>query len=529
MKTTKIFIYLIQIIAISSAFFIVFQYSFNSEKNKIIEESSYKYRINTNKLIVENIYEDLLLGNLLEANRKLLKLQEEGIIQNFEIIPIDQPNIKKIDNCEIIYFDRVTKKNIWGKLCLLFSEKTLKLSEINFERISFIFLLILSFFSFLIFYIYQKIKKINKDLLNSIKLILTNEVAFNPENSIWEPVLVEMKRLVLLNNEKEKIIFSQKLQTEKIELANIVSHDMRAPLATINNLIQSKSLLNEEQKLIKIALNRLNGLANSLLNSNEYNNEFDILSIHNFNEIIENAIKTKKIEYPNFEIYYSKLKDPVFIEVDAVKFESIISNILTNAIEATRNISKIEVESALLENKLRLTIKDYGKGIPEEVLLVLGKEKITFDKAHGNGFGIYYASKIIKKWAGQFQIYSKINLGTEVVIYLPTKQLEIEKTSYILLDNDELVSMTWELKAKKAKIDLFIFKNSNDLLNSINKFNHESQFYIDSELDSEKGEDVAFKLFNLGFNNLFICSGHPPEKFSHLSYIKKVITKSPPF
>ncbi|MBI4655550.1 MAG: hypothetical protein HY746_02260, partial [Elusimicrobia bacterium] len=53
---------------------------------------------------------------------------------------------------------------------------------------------------------------------------------------------------------------------------------------------------------------------------------------------------------------------------------------------------------------------------------------------------------------------------------------------------------------------------------------------IDSELgDGIKGEDIAKTLNEKGFSNIYLETGHPAENFAHLSFIKKVISKEPPW
>ena len=73
------------------------------------------------------------------------------------------------------------------------------------------------------------------------------------------------------------------------------------------------------------------------------------------------------------------------------------------------------------------------------------------------------------------------------------------------------------------------FLTSSEVFSNVSLLPVDSTFYIDSELDNEKGEDIAQKLYNMGYLNLIMCSGHSKEKFAHLHFVKKVISKAPPF
>jgi hypothetical protein len=163
------------------------------------------------------------------------------------------------------------------------------------------------------------------------------------------------------------------------------------------------------------------------------------------------------------------------------------------------------------------------------LLLKLGREKVTFDKNNGNGLGVFYAVQTINSWGGYVDIQSQLNIGTTIKITLPIIAGVNHHSVNVLIDNDELVCITWETKAKKAGINLKTFRTSSEVFSNVSQLPIESIFYIDSELDNEKGEDIALKLLSMGYLNLIMCTGHSKEKFAHLPFIKKVISKAPPF
>lgn len=100
----------------------------------------------------------------------------------------------------------------------------------------------------------------------------------------------------------------------------------------------------------------------------------------------------------------------------------------------------------------------------------------------------------------------------------------------ILLDDDELVRLTWSMSAAKCNIPLQVFANSDHLISSLANLNKNSSFYIDSDLKEEKsGEDIAAELLAMGYENLYMASGYSADKFSHLKFLKGVIGKSPPW
>ena len=89
--------------------------------------------------------------------------------------------------------------------------------------------------------------------------------------------------------------------------------------------------------------------------------------------------------------------------------------------------------------------------------------------------------------------------------------------------------MTWKMAARAKGITLKAFKASADFLSGLEAFSKDTPIYIDSELgDGIKGEDIAKDLREKGFVCIYLETGHPPENFSHLPWLK-VIGKEPPW
>jgi len=100
----------------------------------------------------------------------------------------------------------------------------------------------------------------------------------------------------------------------------------------------------------------------------------------------------------------------------------------------------------------------------------------------------------------------------------------------VLIDNDSLIRKMWEMAAKKAAVDLSTFKSVEDFIDVCDQYPIESQIYIDYELDDEKlGTIEAKLLFERGFADLSLATGHDPKDLDIPVYIKNVIGKRSPF
>ena len=98
----------------------------------------------------------------------------------------------------------------------------------------------------------------------------------------------------------------------------------------------------------------------------------------------------------------------------------------------------------------------------------------------------------------------------------------------VLLDDDPLVHMNWKLAAKAAGVELKACKTPADLNAAIENLPRDTPVYIDSDLGNGiKGELIAGELHNNGYSNISMATGHSPEKFAHLPWLK-VTGKEPP-
>lgn len=109
-------------------------------------------------------------------------------------------------------------------------------------------------------------------------------------------------------------------------------------------------------------------------------------------------------------------------------------------------------------------------------------------------------------------------------------ELTKPKESIIHLEDDKLLRAAWKLEARDKGHPIFSFGSSEELLKDIDSFEKNITLYIDEELGEErKGSEIAKDLFEAGFENIYLSTGHPAEMFSGLTHIKGVIGKEPPF
>ena len=123
-------------------------------------------------------------------------------------------------------------------------------------------------------------------------------------------------------------------------------------------------------------------------------------------------------------------EDLRFAEVDAGQIGQVLHNILLNARQAmpeAGGIIEVHAENVVLAgapdraNRIRISIRDYGCGIPADVLPRIFDPYFT-TKPSGRGLGLATAHAIIAKHRGSLSAESRPGHGTTFTIELPASQ-----------------------------------------------------------------------------------------------------------
>ncbi len=105
----------------------------------------------------------------------------------------------------------------------------------------------------------------------------------------------------------------------------------------------------------------------------------------------------------------------------------------------------------------------------------------------------------------------------------------------VLLDDDPLIHLVWKSSAEAQGIRLQAHRTEQSLFESLSNLSPETPIYLDAQLWDEHGEsctdgvEVAQKLYGVGFRNLHLATGSPPERYQGLTFINSVRGKEPPW
>lgn len=246
---------------------------------------------------------------------------------------------------------------------------------------------------------------------------------------------------------EEDITKSKELDKNKTEFVNLVSHQLRTPLAgirwTVERFLGKKDIPEKELEpltdIYKSTI-RLSELVDAMLNMSRI--EAGTTSINpeqlDIVDFLNKYFKECSFLFKGKNIVFDFKSPSGGLEaiIDRASFQNIIQSVLYNAIEYTPEKGKIEFILEKKENVFLLIIKDSGIGIPpEEQNKIFNKffraTNAKLFKAGGTGVGLFIASEAVKLVGGKIWFESEEGKGTTFYVELPieSKAKTGEKTT----------------------------------------------------------------------------------------------------
>ncbi|QEK12394.1 hybrid sensor histidine kinase/response regulator [Crassaminicella thermophila] len=235
-----------------------------------------------------------------------------------------------------------------------------------------------------------------------------------------------------------------KLQTEFF--ANI-SHEFKTPLNLIFSTIQlfelcKQNYMDKHIKIMKQNCYRLLRLVNNLIDITKIDSGYFEIDLQNHNIVhIVETISLSILEYikrNELNLIFDTEVEEKIIACDADKIERIILNLLSNSIKFTKPGGSIVVKIYDKKEKVVISIKDNGKGIPKDKIDTIFERFMQIDKSlsrkkEGSGIGLSLVKALVEMHGGKISVKSEYGKGSEFIIEIPAKVLP---ESDIKIDNN---------------------------------------------------------------------------------------------
>jgi two-component system phosphate regulon sensor histidine kinase PhoR len=214
-----------------------------------------------------------------------------------------------------------------------------------------------------------------------------------------------------------------------------VSHELRTPLSSIKayteTILSSSDMSRETEKeylhVIEKETERLTTLIESILEISSIEaGTFQIVRGDvNIQEVINRVLSVLKplAQKGKIMLECDIPTELGILQGDESKIESVISNIVNNAIKFTPEGGRISVSAHYRGDELFFKVSDTGVGIPKESLTKIFDRFYRVyregEQVQGTGLGLAIVKEIVQMHGGRIDVESEVGKGTTFTVVLP--------------------------------------------------------------------------------------------------------------
>lgn len=225
------------------------------------------------------------------------------------------------------------------------------------------------------------------------------------------------------------------LEDDQKKFVSNVSHDFRSPLTSIKGYVEAMidgtippEMQEKYLNIILFETERLNKLTQSLLELNKFGSHGVMLDVTSFDinytirmtaQTFEGICTQKRI---SFDLILTGEK--LYVSADMSKIQQVIYNLIDNAIKFSHPDSTITIETTERNDKIFVSVKDTGIGIPKDSIKKIWERFYKTDLSRGKdkkgtGLGLSIVKEIISAHGENINCISTEGVGTEFIFTLP--------------------------------------------------------------------------------------------------------------
>lgn len=250
------------------------------------------------------------------------------------------------------------------------------------------------------------------------------------------PLIDSLGNLYAIGFMATDITERMELENRKDEFISMASHELKTPITSIKVFTQilqrqTKNTRIDNSKLylkrMDAQINRLSNLINELLDVSRIQSDKLMLNISkiNLNKLVKESVENIQATTDSHKIIVRGcIKNKITADKDRI--EQVLINLLTNAIKYSPKGKKVLLNIDDNKDKIMISIKDYGMGIPKKYQAKIFERFFRIDDERhsaspGLGMGLFISKGIIEKHKGKIWVESKVNKGSTFYFILPKK------------------------------------------------------------------------------------------------------------
>lgn len=311
-------------------------------------------------------------------------------------------------------------------------------------------------------------------------------------------------------------IFRDRTEEEKVdeiknEFVSIVSHELRTPLASVLGFIEillHRQLTPDKQQrylqtIYKEAM-RLSTLINDFLDLQRMESG---KQVYHFAPVELGSLLQEVAEQwtgkQSHQINLHFPDDAVWVRADADRLKQVAYNLISNAIKYSPLAKQIDLTLQQSGSRVRILIKDYGLGIPDEARDKLFSKFYRVDNSDrrqigGTGLGLAIVREIVEAHQGTISFESAMGKGTTFTVELASYEVLSAEGSVMILEDDNNLAKLIEIALSKLKVPTMHVRSAEEAIIALRQIRNTPPLLciVDIHLEGSKnGWDFITELY----------------------------------
>ena len=313
-----------------------------------------------------------------------------------------------------------------------------------------------------------------------------------------------------------------------------ISHELRTPLTLIADpvemLLEDSGIKGKSRELLKMVQRNavaLQQLVSCILDFRKIQNGKMDLKLYRFD-----IVKALTMWVGDFQLTAERKQIKLHLDMegftgshevvaDKEKIARVVFNLLSNALKYTPAGGDIFVSLRVEDDKLRLDVRDTGKGIEkDEAAKIFERFFQAKGAASGTGIGLALVKSFVELHHGEVWVESELGKGSDFIVEIPREQ--VDKSQVIHMDDkgvDNPVSTSYSKdksvvgesvlqyiddgERKCGKVQQLVSENTNkptvlviDDNNDIRQYEHtllQDDYIVIEAVDGKEGLEIAKK------------------------------------
>lgn len=286
-----------------------------------------------------------------------------------------------------------------------------------------------------LFSAYQKYRAYDQPIIKLSEA--SKEVASGDFSVYVDPTVIKSQNPYFVRMVDDFNVMVQELgslETMKTDFVSSVSHELKTPLAVIQNytaVLQSGKLNAAEQDNYLAEINHasreLATTVTNILLLNKLDNQGIVPKTvpYNLVEQLADILMSFEALLDELELDVEvTMSDRVLIDFDANMLAIVWRNLLSNALKFSNKKGKLSLRQTVTDSEIIVEMKDTGIGMDEQTLNHLFDKFYQADTSRaqqGNGLGLALAKRVVELADGTITATSTLGVGSTFTVYLPVR------------------------------------------------------------------------------------------------------------